>query len=1206
MSDPLLPRAEGDHDAEAALGSLSWILPRLAGLPACRQLLDAVDRQSGGIAPVAPLLEAPRPAILALLHVHLARPLLLLTAGPELAHRLYEALRLYSSIPQAVLLFPATDARPYERMAPDSSIVAQRLGVLEALARWRAGGGMPPLVVAAARAAVQPTLSPAELAQTSQTVQQGMVLPIDEWTRRWVEWGYQPARVVEEPGEFARRGGIVDIYPPTTPLPLRIELLGDEVESIRQFDPATQRSRRQVATFTLTAPYEMPWWQRQRAVDYLGRVDPAPLRPEVAGELARDRAYLQQGTFFEGLLLYAPLLQETPGCLLDHFPADTLVALDEPEQFQAAVQEIEAQASAVRFELVQGGELPADYPCPLLTWEEVSARLAARRQVGLSMTTPPDEEASLSLPFAPLPHYGGQLKEVLTAVAGRLVQGEGVVIVSYQAARLLDLLREQGLSPGVGPQQAEARLQVIPGRLPSGGWACPEAGLTILSDSEVFGYAPPRRRPMVRRPRREVLREEMLQRLAVGDYVVHEDHGIAIYEGLIRLALADGVEREYLFLRYAAADRLYVPVDQVDRVHRYIGAGEGPPALHRLGSGDWERAKSRVHKAVQVMARDLLELYAAREVARGTAFSPDTPWQAELESAFPYIETEGQVRAVSEVKQDMEQPRPMDRLVCGDVGYGKTEVALRAAFKAVQDGKQVAVLVPTTVLAQQHYRTFHERLGAFPVRVEVLSRFRRPAEQKQVLEGLARGEVDVVIGTHRLLSRDVLFRDLGLAIIDEEQRFGVRHKEHLKRLRREVDVLTLTATPIPRTLHMALTGLRDMSVIETPPEERVPIRTYVMPYSEKVVRGAILRELERGGQVYFVHNRVQTIYRRARELQELVPEARVGVGHGQMPEQELERVMLGFVAGQYDVLVCTTIIESGLDIPNVNTIIIDNAIFLGLAQLYQLRGRVGRGAVRAYAYLLYHAGREMGEPAQKRLQAILEATDLGAGFQIAMRDLEIRGAGNLLGAEQSGQIAAVGFELYTRLLAQAVEELQAAGGETGRLTRVREEGQRARAALRGPAPVTLDLPLRAYLPPEYVDEAEVRLQLYRGMAEVRTARQVQEMARELRDRFGEPPGPAQALLELLRLRVLALRAQVREVRYDGRIVLITMAGGAKPALGEVPRWLQQRLRVRGDSVELNLEGLEERWLEVLRRVLLALSPGQEGGEGAGRGGQGAE
>ncbi len=1175
-------QVEEERDVEAAQGSLAPWLALIAGLPSCRRILGVLEQEAAELFQLAPLVEAPRPALIALLYAHLNRPLLLLTASPDAARRLYDALRLYMPHPEAVLFFPSNDARPYERMAADPGVVAQRLRVLEALRRWTPDGVAPPLVVAAARAVAEPTLSPDAFAQTCQVVRRGMPFPVEQVSRQWIEWGYLPAKVVEEPGEFARRGGIVDIFPPTAPLPLRIELFGDVVDSLRQFDPLTQRSRRQVTSFSLTAPTEIPWWRREEAVRYLQEIDTASLRPEVVTEMNRDREYLRQGTLFEGLSLYAPLFQDKPAGLLDHLPHAALVVLNEPDQFQAAVLEIEAQAMATRFGLVQSGELPADFPLPFLRAEDIARRLACCLRVGLSMTTPVDQEI-LAPPFAPLPYYGGRLKEVLNAVVERRAQGERVVIVSHQAARLLELLQEQGLSP-----QPEY-LEVLPGRLPSGGWACPEAGLTLFSDTEIFGYAPPRRRALVRRPRREFAREELLQRLQVGDYAVHEDHGIAIYEGLTYLTLADGVEREYLYLRYAGTDRLYVPVDQVDRVRRYVGAGDGPPALHRLGTGDWERVKSRVRRAVQEMAGELIELYAAREVARGFSFSPDGPWQGELEAAFPYIETEDQMQAVGEVKRDMEQPRPMDRLVCGDVGYGKTEVALRAAFKAVMDGKQAAILVPTTVLAQQHFRTFRERLDPFAVNLEMLSRFRRPAEQKDVVERLARGDVDVVIGTHRLLSKDVRFKDLGLVVVDEEQRFGVRHKEHLKQLRREVDVLTLTATPIPRTLHMALTGLRDMSVIETPPEERVPIRTYVLPYSDKAVRGAILRELDRGGQVYYVHNRVQTIYRAAQRLQQLVPEARIIVGHGQMPERELERVMLGFVGGEYDVLVCTTIIESGLDIPNVNTILIDNAIMLGLAQLYQLRGRVGRGAVRAYAYLLYQAGREMGEAAQKRLQAILEAADLGAGFQIAMRDLEIRGAGNLLGAEQSGHIAAIGFDLYARLLAQAVEELQANRGDQGRLAELREEGRRARAELRGPAPVVLDLPLRAYLPPTYAPEPEVRLQIYRRMAEVRTSREVRELAQELSDRFGEPPEPAQELLELLRLRVLALRAGAREVRSENRQVLITLPEGARALLQDLPPWLEKRVRVRTNLVWLNLQGLGGRWIEVLRRVLLALA-----------------
>lgn len=1175
-----LPQVEEeDREALAAPGSLARWLPGLAELRSVREVLARLEDE--GFAYVAPLSEGPRPAVVAFLHAHLGRPVLLVTSGVEVARRSYEALRLYSPQPAAVCFFPPTDVRPYERMAPDAAIVAQRLGVLQALATWRENRSSPPLVVAPVRAVAQPTLSPEALAQTCEVVRPGMYLPPEEAVQRWVSWGYRPARMVEEPGEVARRGGIVDIYPPTAPLPLRIEFAGDEVESIRPFDPVTQRSRSQVASAMIISPYEIPWAERERVVAYLRRLHDG-LRPEVVAEQERDRTHLEQGASFEGLFLYAPLFFEQPlPCLLDHFPRDAAVVLEEPEQIQAAQREADVQAAAVRAELVQNGELPADFPRAHLTWEEIAERLLQHPRLALATALPP-EEKPLALPFAPLAHFGGRLREWLETVAGQRKEGERVVVVSHQAARLTELLREQGHPP------LPAELELIPGRLATGGWACPDLQLSLWTDTEIFGWAPPRRRPLVRRPRRELFREDFLQRLQVGDYVVHEDHGFAVYEGLVRLALADGVEREYLLLRYAGSDRLYVPVDQIDRVRRYVGAGDAPPALHHLGTGEWERTKARVRQAVRDMAKELLELYAAREVVPGFAFSPDTPWQAELEASFPYLETEGQLRAVAEVKQDMERSRPMDRLVCGDVGYGKTEVALRAAFKAVMDGKQVAVLVPTTVLAQQHYRTFRERLEPFPVVVEMLSRFRRPAEQRRIVERVARGEVDILIGTHRILSRDVVFKDLGLVIVDEEQRFGVRHKEHLKRLRREVDVLTLTATPIPRTLHMSLTGLRDLSVIETPPEERVPIRTYVLPYNEKVIRSAILRELERGGQVYFVHNRVQSIYRVARELQRLVPEARFGVAHGQMPEGELERVMLDFVEGRYDVLVCTTIIESGLDIPNANTILIDNAIFLGLAQLYQLRGRVGRGPVRAYAYLLYHPGKEMGEAAQKRLQAILEATDLGAGFQIAMRDLEIRGAGNLLGAEQSGHIAAVGFDLYTRLLAQAVEELRA-----GRPLPAPQR-EAIHEELRGPAPVTLDLPLEAYLPADYVPEPEVRLHAYRRMAEVRTMRQVQEMARELRDRFGEPPPPAQALLELLRLKVLALRVGAVEVRAEGRHIRIAMPEGTRPALRELPPWLEQRVRIRGHQVWLDREGLGERWVDVLRNLLVALSSASEG------------
>ncbi|MCH7838586.1 MAG: transcription-repair coupling factor, partial [Chloroflexi bacterium] len=633
---------------------------------------------------------------------------------------------------------------------------------------------------------------------------------------------------------------------------------------------------------------------------------------------------------------------------------------------------------------------------------------------------------------------------------------------------------------------------------------------------------------------------------------------------------------EYLELHYAAGDRLYLPADQVDRVSRYAGPGEHEPRLTRLGSQEWSRAKDRVRRAVAELAQELLELYATRQVAEGRALPPDTAWQQELEASFPYVETADQLAAIQAVKEDMERPRPMDRLVCGDVGYGKTEVALRAAFKAVMNGTQVAVLVPTTVLAQQHLTTFRERLAGFPVRIEMLSRFRSDREQRAVVEALGEGTVDIVIGTHRLLQQDIEFKDLGLVIIDEEQRFGVTHKERLKQMRREVDVLTLSATPIPRTLHMSLSGIRDMSTMETPPEQRLAIKTYVSEMDDRLVRDAILRELERGGQVYFVHNRVHDIDRVASRLRDLVPEAEIAVGHGQLPEEALERVMLDFVDGRSDVLVCTTIIESGLDIPNVNTIIIDKADKLGLSQLYQLRGRVGRGAVRAYAYLLFDRHRSLSEPAQKRLEAIFEATELGAGFQIALRDLEIRGAGNLLGAEQSGHIGAVGFDLYVRLLADAVEGLKAA-----------REGRPAAPTTAQQATISIDLPLTAHLPASYVGDLNLRLALYQRMAAVGTVDEAESMAQEMRDRFGPPPPAAENLLFVVRARALAKAADVTAIQQqDGELVVRTTGDRS-------PRERLRGLDVRGlwtgpTQARLKLAVLADDWPEALLDVLGAL------------------
>jgi transcription-repair coupling factor (superfamily II helicase) len=743
-------------------------------------------------------------------------------------------------------------------------------------------------------------------------------------------------------------------------------------------------------------------------------------------------------------------------------------------------------------------------------------------------------------------------------------------VVSQQAHRLAELSTQEGTPATVRARVPEdvPPLTIIHGSL-NEGWRFEDGGVTatVLTDSEIFGFTKQRRAPA----RSRTNREAFLADLTPGSYVVHIDHGIARFSKLVRMKVEE-TEREYLELHYAEGDKLYVPTDQLDRVTKYVGPSDREPRLTRLGSGDWQRSKRRVRQAVQELAKELLQLYSAREVLIGHAYGPDTPWQAEMEASFPYIETPDQMAAISAVKRDMETPRPMDRLVCGDVGYGKTEVAIRAAFKAVMEGRQVAVLVPTTVLAQQHFQTFSERLAAFPTKVDVLSRFRSDADQKRIIEELGQGAIDIIIGTHRLIQKDVQFKDLGLVVIDEEQRFGVAHKEHLKKMRREVDVLTLSATPIPRTLYMALGDIRDMSTMETPPEERLPIKTYVSEFDDHMVHEAIVRETERGGQVYFVHNRVHNIEMIADKVQEIVPEARIGIGHGQMDERELERTMSEFTRGELDVLLCTTIIESGLDIPNVNTIVINQADKLGLAQLYQLRGRVGRGAHRAYAYLLYDKRGRLTETAKQRLQTIFEATELGAGFQIAMRDLEIRGAGNLLGPEQSGFMASVGFELYVRLLSGAVERMRAfMRGETPPAV---EEGELA-----------IDLPVSAHLPPGYVPDLNMRLSLYQRLSAAESPEEVREIEREMVDRLGGPPPVVQSLLYVSTVKALAQRAGVESIRTERGVATLRLRDPETLSDERLKEGAPRGVQIGTAQVRVQLEeGWQDRIVTILERI----------------------
>ena len=1198
---------------------LADVLHELAQDEELVQLAQAV--RAGTTVWATPVPNAARRAVVATVFQRLHQSTLVITPTPDTALRMHADLGCWLGS-QRVLIFPPSDALPYEHMSTDVSVLIGRLQVLEQLHST----AEPCVVVTSIRALLQPTLAPAELAAALRTLQQGQRCEPRQLLEHWIRLGYRMAPTAEQPGEVSSRGGIIDIYPLTSSRPVRLEWWGDELESLRLYDPLTQRSERRVRSVTIGPPHEIPLWQDQAALKAIQTLDLGALRPEIQAEWQAAQQHIQHGERFEGRAFFAPFFRSTTNVLdsslLAYLPTSALVFFSEAQTVWISGQDFEQQAEQARINQIEGAELPNDFPPALVGLDQLYSALKPLAQIHLSLQPPdaaPPEAVAYELStFTPAPSYGAQLERLLDDLRERLISGTRAVIITPQAARLRELSNANhlaliGFEAGPDSDLLELKsgtLAIRYGNL-SGGWYAHTSNLLLLTDSEVFGWRSRRAiSTRARKERTEAERATFLQSLNPGDYVVHVEHGIARYDGLTRLAVGE-MEREFMLLSYASGDKLYVPIDQVDRVARYVGAGEGKPTLTRLGTSDWERTKQKVRKSIEELAGELLELYAARTTVEGHTYSPDTTWQRELEDSFPYNETDDQLRALEEVKHDMESSRPMDRLICGDVGYGKTEVALRAAFKAVQDGMQVAVLVPTTILAQQHYETFSRRMQAFPVRVEMLSRFRSAARQKTIIEHLARGEIDIIVGTHRLLSKDVSFHKLGLVIIDEEQRFGVRHKERLKQLRQQIDVLTLTATPIPRTMHMALSGIRDLSVIETPPDDRIPIKTYVQPYSEQLVRDAIIRELGRGGQVFYVHNRVQTIYSVASRLQRLLPEARIGVGHGQMAEKELEKVMLQFFDGEFDVLVCTTIIESGLDVSSANTIIIEDATMYGLAQLYQLRGRVGRSTQRGYAYLFYQPHKAMTAEAMQRLEAIQEATQLGAGFRIAMRDLEIRGTGNLLGSEQSGNISAIGFDLYSRLLANAVERVreQSQLGEQQQREYQRERRTQAVEALRRAAilgahqhlsgaaemvlpeqVVSIDLPMNAFLPEDYIEDSTLRLRVYQHIADARTAQDVRLLRQELKDRFGALPLPAERLLDLLQIKILALQAGVSSIIADEQEITVKLPLGLTPfERDRLRRELPAAVTIGDQLARLERRPLGKEWESVLRSLLEKLA-----------------
>ena len=1105
------------------------LVERIAGLadrvPEAPELLTLL-REGRGRAGVRGLTGSARGYLASWLQRVTGRPVLYVVGHGDAFEEARDDLEYFRG-PGALLAFPEPDTLPYDPSSPHPGITAQRLEALGRLAGGLASGavgaareGWSGVVLATVRGLLQKVPRPARLARGLLELRVGHDYDPHALMERLVFMGYERLPEVEAVGHFARRGGILDVYASGLADPLRLEFDGDTLVSLRRFDASTQRSIEQLPAATVLPRYEVVI-EPHEAEMVAERLRVAREgADEPAGGADDGRAAARAGAFLfhDGMERFAAHYDPDLGTLLDYLPEDALVVLDDPGALRARAGELDA--------LVRRGFEESRGPYPSLSPPEslflpggAFETLTAARP-GVDWLGPIVEAGDAEryaralvvdcLPAEPVQRSIERLKAHLAELGANGIHAVILCDNPGQRDRLFELLGDTGATLGVG--------------LVSAGFTLRGAGLAVLTDHEIFARYRRRRR---RLKRTGGLSLAELSALKVGDFVVHEDHGVGIYRGMQRLIL-NGQETDCVEIAYAERDRLYVPVQQLALVSRYA-AGEGArPSLHRLGSGAWQKTKARAKKAIQDMAESLIKAYAVRRALQGHAFRLDSVWQRELEASFPYEETPDQLSAIEEVKRDMEAEKPMDRLICGDVGYGKTEVAIRAAFKAVQEGKQVAVLVPTTILAQQHVLVFRERLADFPVKVEVLSRFRTPKQQKEVVAALVRGEVDVVIGTHRLLSKDVRFRDLGLVVIDEEHRFGVAQKEKIRQLTRTVDVLAMTATPIPRTLNLSLAGARDMSVIETPPRDRLPVHTEVLELDEDVLTDAVLREVDRGGQVFFVHNRVETIHNAALRLQKLVPQVRVAVAHGQMHERELERVMLEFLDRRWDVLVSTMIIESGIDMPSVNTLIVDRADALGLAQLYQLRGRVGRSSHRAYAYLVVPSRRVLTEEAEKRLRVIEEFDELGAGFKIALKDMEIRGAGNLLGPEQHGFIIGLGFDLYVKLLEEAVADLKGAAAEVGPEPRLLTDWS-------------------AYLPDDYVPDEHEKLNLYRRLADMRSVDELDDLTLEMLDRFGQLPPPAIALFELRRLRLLAGGCEVESLRVFQEVTELALRRPLRPA-----------------------------------------------------------
>ncbi len=1119
-------------------------------LPAFSRVASHLKEGTGRIG-VSGLVPTAKALLLVLMQKAVRRPLIVVVPDNRSAEDLVPVLQAFCELTgaadtESVVWLPNHDVLSFQNLSPHPEIQEER-----AVALWKIATGAASFVVSPIAATALRLRSAEYYADLARTVRRGETLNVDALLPHLNTVGYHSTDVVEMPGEYALRGGILDVYSPEDERPVRIEFFGDEVESIRKFDPATQRSSNSTDEALL-----LPLTETPVSEELLGAVHARLSGKRITGnEEIIEQAVRSGGvTVFPGWEFYAPVAG-AKHTLFDLLPR-ALVVADEPEalrgEFDHAWSRIEqAHESSGVGNLVRPTDL---YLSPEDWWQKLSGLPGADVE-HLEIERSDNSVAAISFHTQPTPRFHGSVPTMLEEVKKLIADSKRVLIAvpnTGEVERLADIFSEYAVSFRLGSRTRSGESYADETSYFSGelltatlakayvpdGVTFPDANLSILGARDLFDES----EAVVSRPQRQKSKTSAFlsdfRDLQVGDYVVHVEHGIGQYQGLKEINQGNG-NAEFMLLEYAEGARLYVPLTRLDLVQKYRSSEGAKPVLNHLGTAAWAKTKARVRKAMKDMTDELLTLYAERKTAVGHSFSTDNEWMREFEDTFEFSETEDQETAIADVKRDMESTQPMDRLLCGDVGYGKTEIAMRAAFKAISDNKQVAVLAPTTVLAFQHYETFKQRFAAFPVAIEMISRFRSPKQQKEILEKVEAGKVDILIGTHRLISKDVKFADLGLLVVDEEQRFGVRHKERLKQMRKQVDVLTMSATPIPRTLHMSLVGLRDMSVIETPPKDRIAIQTVIASWDEKLIQSAIEQELERGGQVFFVHNRVDSIWEVAAKLQGLVPRARVIVGHGQMSEGELEKVMFKFMHHESDILVSTTIIENGLDIPLCNTILINRADRLGLSELYQLRGRVGRSNRRAYAYLLLPAEIELTPIARRRLAALKEFSDLGAGFKIAALDLELRGAGNLLGGQQSGHIEAVGFELYTQMLDRAVREMK---------------GEAAADA----AETQLNLGLNIRIPVEYIPEENQRLRMYKRVAGVETESRLNDVRAELEDRYGEPPAPVRNLLEYATLKLLAMGVGATAIERKRDLVTIKFRQNAEIDPGRLAKFVSSQ------------------------------------------------